>query len=72
LTLGHWPTHFKESLSVIIPKPGKPSYSMPKVFRPIVFLNTLGKLVEKMLACRLQFNGVAHSAFEPMQFGGVT
>jgi hypothetical protein len=71
LTLGHWPTHFKESLSVIIPKPGKPSYSTPKAFRPIVLLNTLGKLVEKMLARRLQFDGVAHGAFEPMQFGGV-
>jgi hypothetical protein len=68
---GHWPTHFKESLSVIIPKPGKASYSTPKSFRPIVLLNTLGKLVEKMLARRLQFDGVAHNAFEPNQFGGV-
>jgi hypothetical protein len=68
---GHWPNHFKESLSVIIPKPGKASYSTPKSFRPIVLLNTLGKLVEKMLACRLQFDGVTHNAFEPNQFGGV-
>jgi hypothetical protein len=68
---GHWPMHFKESLSVIIPKPGKASYSTPKSFRPIVLLNTLGKLVEKMLACRLQFDGVAHNAFEPNQFGGI-
>jgi hypothetical protein len=68
---GHWPAHFKESLSVIIPKPGKASYSTPKSFRPIVLLNTLGKLVEKMLARRLQFDGVAHNAFEPNQFGGV-
>jgi len=40
----HWPKHFKESISVIIPKPGKPSYSTPKSFRPIVLLNTIGKL----------------------------
>jgi hypothetical protein len=71
IRVGHWPTHFKESLSVIIPKPGKASYSTPKSFRPIVLLNTLGKLVEKMLARRLQFDGVAHNAFEPNQFGGV-
>jgi hypothetical protein len=69
--VGHWPMHFKESLSVIIPKPGKASYSTPKSFRPIVLLNTLGKLVEKMLARRLQFDGLAHNAFEPNQFGGV-
>jgi hypothetical protein len=68
---GHWPKHFKESLSVIIPKPGKTSYSTPKSFRPIVLLNTLGKLVKKMLARRLQYDGVAHNAFEPNQFGGV-
>jgi hypothetical protein len=72
LSLGHWPSHFKESLLVIIPKPGKPSYSTPKLFRPIVLLNTLGKLIEKMLARRLQFDGVAHGAFEPNQFGGIT
>src|SRR6202790_5117279 len=71
ITTGHWPEHFKESLSVIIPKPGKPAYSTPKAFRPIVLLNTLGKLVEKMLARRLQFDGVAHGAFQPNQFGGV-
>jgi hypothetical protein len=71
ICVGHWPTHFKESLLVIIPKPGKASYSTPKSFRPIVLLNTLGKLVEKMLAHRLQFDRVAHNAFEPNQFGGV-
>ena len=47
LTVGHWPKHFKESVSVIVPKPSKPSYSAPKAFRPIALLNTLGKLIEK-------------------------
>ena len=50
LLLRHWPRHFKESVSVIIPKPGKPAYDTPKAFRPIVLLNTLGKLIEKMVA----------------------
>jgi hypothetical protein len=36
-----------------------------------VLLNTLGRLIEKMLACRLQFDGVAHDVFHPNQFGGV-
>ncbi|CAA7270887.1 unnamed protein product [Cyclocybe aegerita] len=35
LRVGHWPRIFKESLSVIVPKPNKPSYSVPKAFRPI-------------------------------------
>ena len=41
---------------MIIPKPGKPAYDTPKAFRPIVLLNTLGKLIEKMIARRLQFD----------------
>jgi hypothetical protein len=44
INTGHWPKQFKESTSVIIPKPNKPSYSTPKAFRPIVLLNTTGKL----------------------------
>jgi Reverse transcriptase (RNA-dependent DNA polymerase) len=70
--VGHLPSHFKESLSVIILKLGKPKYLMPKSFQPIVLLNTFGKLFEKLLSRRLQFDGVAHGAFHPMQFGGVT
>ena len=47
LLLHHWPRHFKESVSVIIPKP---AYDTPKAFRPIILLNMLGKLIEKMFA----------------------
>jgi len=61
IQVGHWPAHFKESLSVIIPKLGKVPYSTPKLFRPIVLLNMLGKLVEKMLSCCMQFDGVHHN-----------
>jgi hypothetical protein len=50
---GHWPTFFKESSSVIIPKPGKPLYSAPKAFRLIVLLNTMGKLIEKCVSNRI-------------------
>ena len=44
INLGHWPSHFKMLLSIIISKPNKVSYNSPKTFRPIVLLNTLGKL----------------------------
>jgi hypothetical protein len=53
LWVGYWPSHFKESVLVIIPKPGKPSYSTPKSFWPIVLLNTLGKLIKKMISTNL-------------------
>ena len=50
INLGHWPRHFKISTIVVIPKLNKPSYDNPKAFRPIVLLNTLGKLIEKVIA----------------------
>ena len=50
INLGHWPNHFKISTTIIIPKPNKPSYDNPKAFQPIVLLNTLGKLIKKVIA----------------------
>jgi hypothetical protein len=71
LRVGYWPTHFKESVSVIIPKLGKPSYSTPKSFRPIVLLNTLGKLIEKMISTWLQFDSIKFGVFHSNQLGGI-
>jgi len=71
IQVGHWPKHFKDSISVIIPKPGKPSYSTPKSFRPIVLLNTIGKLIEKMISNRLQFDMIKFDLVHPNQVGGV-
>ncbi|RXW12760.1 hypothetical protein EST38_g13097 [Candolleomyces aberdarensis] len=62
---GHWPKHQKELMSVIIPKPNKASYSTPKAFRPIVLLNTLGKLIEKMISNRFQIRWVECGSAPP-------
>ena len=71
LVLHHWPRHFKELVSVIIPKPDKPAYDTSKAFRPIVLLNTLGKLIEKIIARRLQFDAVKYGILHSNQLGGV-
>jgi hypothetical protein len=71
INYGHWPDHFKKSVSVIIPKPGKPSYDKAKSFRPIILLNTMGKLIEKMIAQQLQFEGLESGAIHPCQTGGI-
>jgi len=60
IRVGHWAKHFKDSVSVIIPKPEKPTYSTPKSFRPIVLLNTVGKLIEKMISNHLQFDMIKY------------
>jgi len=71
INLGHWPKYFKISTTVVIPKPNKPSYDKPKAFRPIVLLNTLGKLVEKVIAERLQFIVASNDFIHPSQLGSL-
>jgi hypothetical protein len=56
---------------VVIPKPGKLLYDTPKLFHLFVLLNTLGKMFEKMLSNRLQFEAAKHGVLHPNQFGGV-
>jgi len=49
IKLGHWPSHFKMSTTVTIPKPNKASYDSTKSFCPIILLNTARKLFEKII-----------------------
>ena len=53
--LGYWTSYFKTSTSIIISKSNKESYNSPKSFRPIVLLNMISKLIEKVIGKRLQF-----------------
>jgi len=71
INLGYWPNYFKVSSMIIIPKLNKTSYNHPKAFRPIVLLNTLGKLIEKVIAERLQFIVVHNDFIYPSQLGGL-
>ena len=51
---------------VVIPKSNKKSYDSLKSFRPIVLLNTVSKLIEKVIREKLQFamatNNFIHSS----------
>ena len=49
----------------------KPDYDIPKAFRPIVLLNTVDKLIEKMIARKLQFDAVKYGIFHSNQLGDV-
>ena len=71
IDLGHWPSHFKHFSTVIIPKPNKPTYDHPKSFHPIVLLNTIGKLIKKVIAERLQFHIVRNNFIHPSQLGSL-
>jgi len=71
INLGHWPSHFKTSTIIIIPKPNKISYDSTKSFHPIVLLNTTGKLFKKMFGEWLQFLLISHDFVHHCQLGGL-
>ena len=71
INLGHWPNHFKKSSTVVISKPNKQSYDYPKSFWPIILLNTLGKLIKKVIGKRLQFHVTANDFIHLSQLEGL-
>ena len=56
---------------VVIPKPNKALYNSPKSFRLIVLLNTMGKLIEKVIGERLQFLTTSNDFIHPSQLRGL-
>jgi hypothetical protein len=70
LILGHHPARWKEAKVVAIPKPDKPDYSLPKAHRPISLLETMSKLLEKVVAKRMQHDIVKYELIHANQFGG--
>jgi len=71
IDLGYWPSHFKKSTTVVIPKPNKSLYDFPKLFRPIVLLKIVGKLIEKVIRERLQLHIALNNFIYPSQLGGL-
>ena len=53
LRLGYFPKCFRTSVTVVLRKEGKGDYSKPGSYRPIALENTLGKVLEKLVAERL-------------------
>lgn len=53
LKLSYHTAPFRHSNTVALRKKQKPSYNVPKAYRPIALLNTLGKALEKVVAQRL-------------------
>ena len=66
---GVWPSTFKTSITVVIPKLHKDDYTLVKNFRPITLLECAGKLISKLIAARLQSDAVHFNLVHPLQFG---
>jgi hypothetical protein len=54
LNLQYCPKAFKKSITVSLRKPGKSDYTEPKSYRPVALMNTLGKIMDTVLARRIQ------------------
>ena len=59
-TTGYCPAHFQKLITVALRKPKKGDFKDPKMYRPIVLLNTVGKVIDKMLAKQMLFIVDAH------------
>ena len=69
LLLGHHPQAFRTAVTVVLRKPGKPDYSNPAAYRPIALLNTLGKVLETIVAGRVSVLAERHSLLPDEQYG---
>jgi hypothetical protein len=68
--LGHHPHQWCTTLIIIVPKPRKPNMSDPKSYRPIALLECFSKLLEKLIAMRLQHDICTLDLVPHLQFGG--
>ena len=65
-----WETHPWVAAKVVpIPKPNKADYSVPKAYRPISLLECCGKLLEKLIACRILHDLNTFDILPNSQFG---
>ena len=71
INLSYWPLHFKMFTSIIIPKPNKALYNSPKIFCLIVLLNTLKKLIEKVIEEILQYQSIIFNFVHPNQLNSL-
>ena len=70
LQLGYCPRHFKETVTIVLRKPGKDDYAQPKSYRPIALLSTLGKALEAVIANRLAYLADTHGVLPSRHTGG--
>lgn len=68
--LNIYPSKWRESITVVLWKPGKPSYENPKAYRPIALLNTMGKLFSMITADEISYFCETRNLFPQNQFGG--
>jgi hypothetical protein len=61
---------WRQFMTVILHKPGKPNYNMPKAYRPIALLNTMAKLLSVVVSKQLMFYAEKYTLLPANHFRG--
>jgi hypothetical protein len=69
ISLSYHSTAFCHYNTVLLRKPGKGDYSAPRAWRPIALLNTLGKLLESVIARQIYALSEEHNPLPAQHMG---
>ena len=61
---------WKEFMTIVLRKPGKPSYEIPKAYRPITLISTMAKVLTSIVAENLSRIVEEHHILPKTHFGG--
>ena len=67
---GWYYTPWKTFTTIVLRKPGKPRYDIPKAYRPIALLNTLSKVLTSIIAEQLTYYLEEHQLLPLHHYGG--
>ena len=70
INIGHFPKPFKTTTTIVLRKPGKPDYTKPKAYRPIALENTIGKILESVMADTLSYLTEKYELLPAQHYGG--
>ena len=69
--LGVMPDKWKTAKIIMLRKPQKDDYTLPSVYRPILLLATLGKMLESLIAQKIVFWAEEYLLLPYNYFGGL-
>jgi len=70
LANGYYPLQWQRAIAIALKKPNKSDYTQPRAYRLITLLECMGKLLEKVVACRLMYLTGQYNLISGSQFGG--
>jgi ribonuclease HI len=71
LRLNYFPERWRTWRTIVLRKPGRSDYSMPKAYRPIALYNTMSKILSGVITDVATYLTVRHSLLPSQHFGGL-